>query len=398
MTLGDLYASVASLHVGERGVIEVCRKYGVAALRKTMAIMLERAEQVALARLAELPAGEYVAEDWIDDDGLSDEPLRVCVRVTIWPDGFTADFTGSAPQVPGPINTTWTGLQVACREIFKEIVDPHFPNNEGIFRPLRVVCPEGTIFTARRPAAVSTYWETGAYVSDLIWRALFPIATDRLPVGHSLSVCGTIVSGVDEERGQFVLVEPQAGGWGATVDRDGESGLVVAGDGETFNMPVEVCEARYPILVDQYAFNTRLAGTGRYRGGFGLTRDYRVVCDRVELTATFGRHRFLPWGAGGGGEGSANGVEIYPAGTTAPAVRRGKLARYPLHRGDIARLITGIGGGYGDPMTRDPALVQADVWDEFITIEQARDVHGVVINPANLLVDEAATRALRARQ
>ncbi len=398
MTLGDLYASVASLHVGERGVIEVCRKYGVTALRETVAIMLERAEQVTLARLAELPVGEYVAEDWIDDDGLSDEPLRVCVRVTIGSDGFTADFTGSAPQVQGPINTTWTGLQVACREIFKEIIDPHFPNNEGIFRPLQVVCPEGTIFTARRPAAVSTYWETGAYVSDLIWRALFPIATDRLPVGHSLSVCGTIVSGVDEERGQFVLVEPQAGGWGATIDRDGESGLVVAGDGETFNMPVEVCEARYPILVDQYAFNTRSAGTGRYRGGFGLIRDYRVACDRVELTATFGRHRFLPWGAGGGGEGSANGVEIYPAGTMAPAVRRGKLARYPLHRGDIARLITGIGGGYGDPMTRDPALVQADVRNEFITIEQARDVHGVVINPANLLVDEVATRALRARR
>jgi N-methylhydantoinase B len=398
MTLGDLYASVASLHVGERGVIEVCRKYGVAALRETVAIMLERGEQVALARLAELPAGEYVAEDWIDDDGLSDQPLRVCVRVTIWPDGFTADFTGSAPQVPGPINTTWTGLQVACREIFKEIVDPHFPNNEGIFRPLRIVCPEGTIFTARRPAAVSTYWETGAYVSDLIWRALFPIATDRLPVGHSLSVCGTIVSGVDEECSQFVLVEPQAGGWGATVDRDGESGLVVAGDGETFNMPVEVCEARYPILVDRYAFNTRSAGAGRYRGGFGLIRDYRVACDRVELTATFGRHRFLPWGAGSGGEGSANAVEIYPAGTTAPAVRRGKLARYPLHRGDIARLITGIGGGYGDPMTRDLALVQADVRNEFITIEQARDVHGVVINPANLIVDETATRALRARR
>ncbi len=217
-------------------------------------------------------------------------------------------------------------------------------------------------------------------------------------MGHSLSVCGTIVSGVDEERGQFVLVEPQAGGWGATVDRDGESGLVVAGDGETFNMPVEVCEARYPILVDQYAFNTQSAGTGRYRGGFGLIRDYRVACDRVELTATFGRHRFLPWGAGGGGEGSANGVEIYPAGTTAPAVRRGKLARYPLRRGDIARLITGIGGGYGDPMTRDPALVQADIRNEFITIEQARDGHGVVINPANLIVDETATRALRARR
>ena len=398
MTLGDLYASVASLRVGERGVAEVCRKYGVAAMRETVSAMLERGEKATLARLDELPPGEYTAEDWIDDDGLSDEPLRVCVRVTIQPETFTADFTGSAPQVQGPINTTWTGLQVACREIFKEIVDPHFPNNEGIFRPLRVICPEGTIFTARRPAAVSTYWETGAYVSDLIWRAIFPIATHRLPVGHSLSVCGTIVSGVDEERGQFVLVEPQAGGWGATVDRDGESGLVVAGDGETFNMPVEVCEARYPILVKQYTFNTQPAGAGRSRGGFGLMRDYSIACERAELTATFGRHRFLPWGAGGGGEGSANAVEIYPAGATAPALRRGKLARYPLRQGDMARLITGVGGGYGDPLTRDPALVQADVRNGFVTIAQARDMYGVVIEPANLSVNEEATRALRARR
>jgi len=398
MTLGDLYASVAALRVGERGVMEVCRKYGVAALREATALLLERGAQVALARLAELPAGEYTAEDWIDDDGLSDEALRVCVRVTVRPDAFIADFTGSAPQARGPINTTWTGLQVACREIFKAIIDPHFPNNEGIFRPLRVVCPEGTIFTAQRPAPVSTYWETGAYVSDLIWQALFPVAQDRLPVGHSLSVCGTIISGVDAERGPFVLVEPQAGGWGATATRDGESGLVVAGDGETYIMPVEVCEARYPILVEQFSFNTQPAGAGRYRGGFGLVRDYRILCERAELTATFGRHRYPPWGAGGGQEGSPNAVEIYPARATAPAIRRGKLARYPLQRGDMARLVTGVGGGYGDPLTRDPALVQADVRHGLLSVADARRLYGVVLDPVSLAIDEGATKLLRQGQ
>jgi len=259
-----------------------------------------------------------------------------------------------------------------------------------------VICPDGTIFTAQRPAPVSTYWETGAYVSDLIWKALFPIANDRLPVGHHLSVCGTIVSGVDEERGQFVLVEPQAGGWGAGVYRDGQSGMVPAGDGETYIMPVEVCETRYPILVDQFTFNTaQPAGAGQFRGGFGLVRDYRILCIEAHLTATFGRFKYPPWGADGGRDGSSNAVEIIPAGATEPLLRRGKLARYPLRRGDVARLITAVGGGYGHPLERDPALVQDDIRNEFLTISQAREIYGVVIDPQTLAVDEATTQRLR---
>jgi N-methylhydantoinase B len=396
MTLGDLYAGVAALRAGERGVLAICEKYGLAALRETITIMLDRGERAARARLAQFPPGEYAAEMWIDDDGLTDEPLYVCVKVTITPDAFIADFSGSAPQAQGPINTTWTGLEVSCREIFKEATDPHFSNNDGFFRPLRVLCPDGTIFTAQRPAAVSTYWETGAYASDLIWKALFPVASDRLPAGHHLSVCGTIVSGMDEERGQFVLVEPQAGGWGAAVNRDGQSGMVPAGDGETYIMPVEVCESRFPILVDQFRFNNEQpAGIGRFRGGLGLVRDYRILCAEADLTATFGRFKYPPWGAGGGGDGSANAVEIIPDGTTKPATRRGKLARHRLRRGDVARLITGSGGGIGNPLERDPDLVREDVRNELLTIAQAADIYRVIINPAKLSVDAEATRALR---
>jgi N-methylhydantoinase B len=384
MTLGDFYAGLAALRAGERGVLGICEKYGVDALQETMDLMLDRAERVARERLEEFPPGEYSSEMWIDDDGLTDEPLLVRVKVTISSDRFVADFTGSAPQAVGPINTTWTGLEVSCREIFKEATDPHFPNNDGFFRPLDVRCPDGTIFTAQRPAPVSTYWETGAYASDLIWKALFSIASDRLPVGHHLSVCGTILSGVDVDRGQFVLVEPQAGGWGATVNRDGQSGMVPAGDGETYIMPVEVCETRFPILVDQFTFNTaQPAGIGRFRGGFGLVRDYRILSEQADLTTTFGRFKFPPWGADGGGDGSPNAVEIIPTGDTQPSLRRGKLARYTLYRGDVARLITGVGGGYGDPSKRDPALVEADVRNEFLSSSQAKEIYGVVVEPGS---------------
>ncbi|MCY3835762.1 MAG: hydantoinase B/oxoprolinase family protein [Anaerolineaceae bacterium] len=394
MTLGDMYAGIAALRAGERCVRQICAKYGHAALRETIATLLERGEQVARAALAQLPAGTYHSEMWIDDDGLSDEPLFVCVKVLVSADRFLADFTGCAPQAVGPINSTHVGTLVSVREIFKEVLDPDFPNNDGFFRPIEVICPPGTLFSAERPAPTSTYWETGAYVHDLIWQALFPVAQGRLPVGHHLSICGTIVSGEDEERGPFVLVEPQAGGWGAAPGRDGQSGLVPAGDGETYIMPVEVCETRYPIVVDQFAFNTEPGGAGRWRGGYGLIRDYRVTAESADLTATFGRFKFPPWGADGGADGSANAIEIFRAGQAEPELRTGKVARLRLATDDIARLITAVGGGYGPAPEREPQAVALDVHNETLSPADAREIYGVTLS-ADGTVDAEQTNALR---
>jgi N-methylhydantoinase B len=383
-TLGDLHAGIASLHTAERRVLQICERYGLELLDASVAAILDYGETLARHGLARLPKGTFFAEDWMDDDGLSDEPIHVCVTVTISDEEFIADFTGSAAQVRGPINCTRTRLHSACRAIFKAITDPHTPANDGWFRPLRVICPEGTVFTAQRPAPVSTYWETGAYAVDLLWHALFPVLPDRLTAGHSLSVCGTIISGTDEEGKPFILVEPQAGGWGAGATKDGESGMVVVGDGETYIMPVEVCESRYPLLVDQFTFNLQSAGAGQYRGGFGLVRDYRILSQSAQLTTTFGRHRFLPWGAAGGEAGSPNGVAVIPDAASEPTVWKGKLARYPLRRGDVARLVTGVGGGYGDPASRHPEAVRQDVHNEFLSVEQAREIYGVILDPETL--------------
>jgi len=384
MTLSDLYAGVAALRSGEARVLELCERYGVMAVRQSVNEMLDHGERVARECLAALPKGTYQAEDCMDDDGLSDDPIPVRVKVTIDEHNFIADFTGSSPQVAGPINGTWARLQSSCRVVFKAITAPEYPNNEGCFRPVRVVCPEGTIFTAKRPAPVSTYWEAGAAAVDLLWRALYPIAKDRLTAGHFLSICGTSLSGKNENGDLFVLVEPQAGGWGAGTRRDGESGLVAQGDGETYNIPVEVCETRYPVLVEQYALNIVPDGAGRFRGGRGLVRDYRMLCERASLTTTFGRHRFLPWGAEGGCDGSPNGAAVIPAGEEAPVIWRGKLTRYPLRKGDLARLITGTGGGYGHPHERTVEMVQADVRDGYITVDQADELYGVTIDPLSL--------------
>ena len=412
-TLGDLYAGLASLRTAEGRLHEILRRYGTETFLSTVKSILDRGERSALAALRSLPKGSFFAEDWMDDDGLSDEPVYVRVRVTITDEKFVADFSGSSSQVHGPINCTRTRLHSACRSIFKSITDPHSPLNDGWFRPVELVCPEGTVFTAVRPAPVSTYWETGAYAVDLIWHALFSVLSDRLTAGHSLSVCGTIISGKNESGEYFILVEPQAGGWGAGATKDGESGLVVVGDGETYIMPVEVCESRYPLLVDQYAFHRSLKGNGKYRGGFGLIRDYRIICDEARVTATFGRHKYPPWGWGGGEGGSCNGVAVLSPGpqvqpvsvlqgkpqvTPGPHVQtlwKGKLARHLLRHGDVVRLVTGTGGGYGPPLERDPLLVQEDVRNGFFSIAEANDIYAVMLCPGTIEIDEGETSYLR---
>jgi N-methylhydantoinase B len=145
-----------------------------------------------------------------------------------------------------------------------------------------------------------------------------------------------------------------------------------------------VCEARYPILVEQYAFNITPHGAGKYRGGRGLVRDYRILCDEATLTTTFGRHRYPPWASGGGQDGSTNGTAIIPHGAQKPSVWRGKLARYPLRKGDLARLITGTGGGYGDPNDRPVKRVQEDVRNGQVTLEQAEELYGVTLQAETL--------------
>ncbi|HYL43215.1 MAG TPA: hydantoinase B/oxoprolinase family protein [Ktedonobacteraceae bacterium] len=386
MTLGDMYAQAASLRLGERRFQELCHKYGLAVVQSSIESLLDHGEQMTRLELAKLPKGIYEAEDWIDDDGIGNGPFPVRVKVTITDDEFICDFTGTHAQVPGPVNCTLTSLHSGIRTMLKAITSPSIPASEGCFRPLKVICPAGTIFSAGRPAAVSTYWETMNYVTDLVWKALAPVVADRLSAGHFLSVCGVVVAGIHPDTNElFLLVEPQAGGWGAGAAKDGESGLMCVGDGETYVIPVEVTETRYGIIVDRYELDTApLAGAGRYHGGRGCIRDYRAAVDEITLTATFGRHKYTPWGVEGGHSGSRNEVRIFHA--DGREVVLGKCARYPLKRGEVARLVTGTGGGWGSPLERPVDAVVEDIRDGYLSLEQAKQDYGVECDPQTLEV------------
>jgi N-methylhydantoinase B len=261
------------------------------------------------------------------------------------------------------------------------LTDPSIPANDGCFRPLKIICPDRTIFTCEKPAAVSTYWETMMYAADLIWRAMAPHMPKKLPAGHFLSVCGVVLAGKHPDTGElFILVEPQAGGWGAGADKDGENGLVCVGDGETYIIPVEVCETRYGVLVDQYGYDITEGGEGRFRGGRGLVRDYRITADEAWFTGTFGRFKFLPWGMNGGRDGSRNYTKIIFKDNRKPLVF-GKTAQFHLRKGDVARLVTATGGGYGYPLERPVEMVIQDLKNGYITPKIAEKWYGVTVDP-----------------
>lgn len=394
MTLADMRAQVASMKVADRRINKVLEKYGYGTVEGAIEASLEQGKKEALRELSELPKGEFTAEDFIDDDGITDEPIPVKVRVKITDDKFLVDFTGSGGTTQGPINSPLSSTWGSCKTAFKAVVSPHAHPNEGFFAPLEVIAPDDTVFNPKRPAPISTYWEAASYVGDLVWKALAEAVPDRITAGHFLSVCATNTIGVDEETGkQFIFAEPNAGGWGAGKGKDGESGLVCSGDGDTYVLSIEVAETRYSIIVDQFALNITDAGHGKYRGGFGIIKDYKAVNDEIKVTASFGRSKFAPWGIDGGGKGSPNYVEMHH--NDGEVLKRGRFSTHPLSEGEFARFYTGTGGGYGDPMKRDPEKVLSDVLDDYISLDIAREVYGVVIDPETMTINKEKTQQLR---
>lgn len=383
MSIGDFHAQAASVRLAGRRIEQMCEKYGLGAVKEAMEWLLDDGERRARAALAELPKGTFTAEDVIDDDGISDAPIPVSVRVTITDDEFIADFTGMPPQVTGPINSSRTGTYSALRAAWIAVSNPHNQINEGTFRPLRLVCPDATIITAERPAPTSTYWETLLYSLDLVWKALAPVVPDRLSAGHYNTVGSSITTTFHPDNEAFtILVEPNMGGWGAQVDHDGETGLFSSMNGETFNLPIEITEQAYGLRVERYEFSEEPGGEGRFRGGRGVERAYRILHDKGgTVTITLGRHKNPAWGVAGGQAGGRNFAQIVKAnGQEGPRV--GKTARLRLDKGDILRIVCGAGGGWGDPCGRPRDRVIADVRAGLMSATVASDVYGVdVENP-----------------
>jgi N-methylhydantoinase B len=365
MALGDVNAGAAATAIGERRVVEACERYGPELVLETFERILDHGEQIARAALRVVPNGVYRAESFIDGDGIDEEPIPIVVTVTVADDSLHADFTGCAPQTRGPVNCSSGALLSACKTVVRGITDPGARSNDGFYRPFSLTVPPGTVFSAQPPAPTGWYYEGASFANDLLWKALAPVVPRRLGAGHYTSLCAAYIVGTDVERDElFVLVEPNVGGWGASANGDGEGALIATTDGDTYNFPVEVAEARYPVLVERYELNTAAGGgAGRFRGGFGCVREYRLLGVRDAIGyASFGGWRRRPWGLAGGEDGTHNYVEYE---TRDGVHRHGRVPRARLAEGVRVRYVTGTGGGYGDPAEREPERLRDDVRDGY---------------------------------
>jgi N-methylhydantoinase B len=367
---GDVWAAIASVRIGERRLGELARKYGTETFEIAMESFMDYGEATARAALKTLPKGTFTLSEEQDDGSIYN------VKITITDKRFTVDLRDNPDQSTGPVNTSRDGVMVSAQMIFKSLTDAHSPANGGSFRPIELLTREGSVFHAREPAPVGFYYEIELRVYDIMWRCLAPHMPDRLAAGHFASVCGTFIGGTHPDTGrQYTIIEPQLGGWGASRIADGNSAMFCGFHGETFNCPAEINEARNGLIVDQMALNLAPGGEGKFTGGHGIVMDYRIRGDKGFLTAGYTRSKFPAWSLSGGHQGSPNYIEFIPK--TGKSQRHAFVSGLETNKDDVIRVVTGNGGGLGDPKERDPKAVWRDVKNGLITAERAREIYGV---------------------
>ena len=358
MLWGDLQAQIASLAVGEANLARLAARFGPATLVEACGKILDGSEAAMRATIARMPDGRYEFEDFLDDDGLSDTPIRIHAAVTVAGDEMIVDLSGSGPQALGPVNATLASAGSAVSYAVMACADTPIPANAGCYRPVRVVAREGSIVHARHPAPVANRVAVTHRLATTLLGALAQAVPDRVPAAYyGVSyVCTFQTIGEADERG--VLVEIEVGGGGGHPAQDGLNGFA-SGMHNNANIPVEMIEGELPLTVSEYGILPDTAGAGRFRGGAGLVREWRVDCPEAVFTANLERFKFAPYGLAGGAPGALGKLFL-----TRDGERRAlgsKIGNVRLRRGDVIRLETSGGGGFGDPVSRPAEEVAADL-------------------------------------
>ncbi|HEY1366385.1 MAG TPA: hydantoinase B/oxoprolinase family protein [Gaiellaceae bacterium] len=366
---GDMWAGIAAARVGERRIVELVRKYGLDAFTTALATFMDYGEQVALRALEGLPKGRFTLAEEQDSGAVYTTAIEIA------DDAFVVDLRDNPDQDAGPNNASADGTMIAAQMIFMNITDATGNANAGHFRPLKLLTRPGSVFDPQPPAAFATYYEVEIRLYDVLWRCLAPHLGDRLPAGSFASICGTFIGGPHPDTGRhFTIVEPQVGGWGGSAFGDGNNAQFSGFHGDTFNCPAEVAEARYGLYVDRLGLNDAPGGEGEHRGGKGIVLDYRVRSNGCFFTCAYTRNKHLPWVLDGGREGSPNHVEVIRA--DGSVEHHAVVTALTVNEGDVIRIHTANGGGYGDPRARPRELVLEDLRNGFVSEDVAREVYG----------------------
>ncbi len=390
MTLGDINAQLAACSVAEQALQKLAERYGPPEVAALMGALIEHTETLVRQEISSWPDGTASFTDYLDSDGIEARDVQVTARITIRGDEVSADFSDSAPMVRGALNSTRSFVQAAVYQAVRSALTVEVPNTAGVFRPIEVITKPGTITEVVMPGASSMRGVTGFRIFDAINGALAQLIPERVPAagegGNTLAIFG----GQHPEGERFILYEMVTGTWGAHTEGDGNDGLSNPNSTGS-NTPVEVAEAEFPILIERYGLVPDSGGAGLHRGGLALERSWRPLVD-TSLLVRSDRQRHTPYGLEGGEPGATSSNLLQPSG--------GEAEEFPpmfsldISAGDLFYHRTAGGGGWGDPLQRDPAAVTRDVLNEKVTPSAARERYGVVIGEDGT-VDHDATAHLR---
>jgi N-methylhydantoinase B len=379
IVMGDLRAQLAALHVGRARLQDLFAAQGIAQVRLCMAELLDRAELLTRRAIETIPDGSYTFEDYLDDDGI-DRAELVRIRASIHVLGGTLhiDFTGSSPQVKGPINVDGSALMSAVYFVVRALADPSAPNNGGVYRVVRLTLPEASIVSPRHPAPVNGRTITMKRVTDALFGALVQAIPDRLPAAPSGMVRVLVFGGTDPATGRrYVCTDFSTGGTGGQPDADGVDAMETD-IANTMNMPAESLELNFPVRVHRNALWQDSGGAGMWRGGLGVEREIEILRGEAVVTLREDRHRTRGWGLQGGQPSALAKAAI----VSGNGDRRSIPAKgvYTLQAGDRIHCWASGGGGYGDPLRRDAERVRRDVLDGKISRDAAARDYGVVLS------------------
>lgn len=402
----DIQAQYAGTFVGDRRIGELVAKYGADALADVMRQSLDHSEKLIRAEIARIPDGVYEAEEYLDPieaPGWKQERPLLKVKVTVAGENITFDYTGTGAQVRGGINCP---LSVTCNSTWftvKALTDPAIQINQGCYRPVTIIAPEGSVLNCQYPASVvSGNTETSPRVIDLLLKALAPAVPERITGQSNCASCAGIFSGRDTDparvaqTGQaFVTMhDVHAGGMGARASKDGVSGVRVY-VGNAGSQSVEMIEATSPLVVEEWSLVTDSGGAGRRRGGLTSRRVYRVEYDEATFTVSGERGRTAPEGQFGGLPGTRFQCSVQRADGSEQKVAA-KGGQTVVYRGDRVTVQPAGSGGYGDPASREPERIAADIADGYISADAARHLYGHGAASTTSTVGEPADAALAA--
>jgi N-methylhydantoinase B len=405
MVVGDMEAQVAACQIGAQRFVELVERFGVERVMAASEELMDYSERMLRQEIEKLPDGSYSAEGFIDGFPDMEDPayrdLRIAVTVTIKGSDITVDLTGTAAQIDRPLNMPFEGtvdiaIYLTLRSILLDSATHEFvPQNSGLTRPIKILAPLGTLCNPTFPAPTIARFYAGNMIADTLMRALAPAAEDRVSAGVG-NLKATASSGM-VNGGYWVYIDISEGSYGGRRGKDGMDAVDTL-FANTRNNPIEDIESHYPLRVSRYELVADRGGPGRWRGGLGSVRDLTFTAPGGMSMEGDG-NRFPPPGLFGGGQGQVGAVVFNPGDLNEAAL----ASKFPYRRlgaGDTIRTMGPSGGGYGDPLTREPQRVLEDVRDGFVSAESARGDYGVAVRPAGpeqdgWELDLPATRRLR---